>query len=80
MDNPRWNATTTVLVVGVKDGEVTNRPEDRQRFPTLAEARRVFPDLTPDLPGYRFTEARSDEETDEMVFRTRALEEAETEA
>jgi hypothetical protein len=76
MDQPRWNAAATVVVVGAKDGVVTNRLEDKQRFPTLSEAARVFPDLTPDVAGYRFTAARYDEDTDEMVFWTRALAEA----
>ncbi|ADI15457.1 ADP-ribosylglycohydrolase family protein [Truepera radiovictrix] len=76
MENSRWNAAATVVVVGAKDGVITNRPEDKQRFPTLSEAARVFPDLTPDVGGYRFTAARYDDDTDEMVFWTRALAEA----
>lgn len=73
MNPNRWQSTQTVVVIGVKDGQLTHNPDDVQRFTTLVAARLVFPDLTPDLPGYRFTEALSSPDTDEMLFRTRTL-------
>jgi len=72
--NTPWKVTTPVVVVGAKDGRITGDLGDKQCFTNLAEARRVFPDLSPDLPGERFTKALPSSDANEMRFEVLGME------
>jgi hypothetical protein len=62
-----------VVLVGVRDGQVTADGTGEQRFPSLESAREAFPDLDPAKPTERFTQAMpaiSDDQTRSLRFET----------
>ena len=50
-----WDDNMPVQVVGVKNGQPSDRIWDYQEFPNLAAAKQVFPDLDPRINGKQFT-------------------------
>lgn len=46
-----------VIIVGVRDGQVTEDGKGEQEFPSIDEAREIFPDLDPAKNTERFTQA-----------------------
>src|SRR5262249_11278116 len=49
----QWTADMAVQVAGVEDGKVTDSGCGYQVFETLADAKKVFPDLDPEKGGER---------------------------
>ena len=55
-----WSKEYPVIVVGVRDGQVTEDGNGYQEFPNHAAALAVFPDIVADVNGKRFTWAMND--------------------
>lgn len=70
MSQPTWNTRAAVVVCGVHDNEITSDGGGVQRFASLEEALKTFPDLDPAQPTSRFTGAMASYHKTEMRFET----------